>query len=1047
VSSLRHTLSRLSRAPLPRVSSGWLRALKAVGWLLAGLELVYLIGANVFLNCNLLPLAFTGTNQVKATVASGWSIIPERVHVRKVRFTFQDHNLEFAIEVDRAFLVVHLSELLHHTFHGSHLRGEGLSFRMRHRVDPWSKNEPAVGAFAPIPEFIAPAVFEAYVPEAPIPDAKYDLWAIHLDDVDVGVKEAWVQAFRYLGHGRARGQFRLKPARNLWVGPASLDLEPGLLSAGAYRVARGLHGHIECTVHPFDVRVPQGMAVFRYISAHIQMDSPDLDPQVYALFAGETGPQVSSAGGSLHLDVETSHGVFSAQSNIDIHQHGFQLRAPELELDADHVELQAGMEGTSASQATLLVDHGIIREPIALGYPPRIEHVSATVVSDNRDVARDFGFKEARLGEARLLLGDSRWFNRWLKGKGFELAGGGASVLARGRYADSVIDAEAMLETEGLAATIGSQHVRYSGSVMVAVAHVDPKRMTGSAMTDITGRSLRAELGKGELDLAGLRAHVTAEREEHGAALHGQAWLSKLSSSAPGLTLLAPEVNAVADSEERADGSQLTHFSAVVPALIAEGHDARLTTAATARGTLAQSKNRPEKRLDFEATLLKPLARFGTQPVKTAATSSVNIHGALSSDAAGALSGKLSLLPAAWRVDAANMRFSGKSALDLELATLDLAKHSGVVEAKLSSTGVTVGDTTQNANCAWSRVQTLDLDATAKLLARGTTDFSLKGELAQTELSWGDFTTRADIGVAAHFDQSLLARNGAGSVDVSLRNAAIQSGGGGKTGWSALAPSLDIAAELSKKDGKILASAKVSSEHAQGRIGATRLSTDLQASFKIDALDLDARTAHGSGAVHLRNVALPNAAEPVSKWWADVKVDSIYGHAEQNLELGGTFRAELRDATPGLAVLASEGSLPKWVESAFPLRGLTVTGSMARRCRLTDIHLVELSGGPAVARGRLQSVPDGFQGALLLRLAGFQAISAGLDFDADHTHFGLFDGDSWLARFDQSFDRKSNDAVKLACPVETNKCSDTTQSSTAALSSMSPTEQASRMQE
>jgi hypothetical protein len=158
------------------------RALKILGWVLAGLELLYLVGANVFLNCNLLPIAFNGTSQVRATVASGWSLIPERVHVHHVRFIFQDHNLQFAIELDSAFLVVHLSELLHHTFHGSHLHGEGVSFRMRHRIDPWSKNEPAVGAFAPIPELNAPAVFEAYVPEAPISDAKYDLWTIHLDD-------------------------------------------------------------------------------------------------------------------------------------------------------------------------------------------------------------------------------------------------------------------------------------------------------------------------------------------------------------------------------------------------------------------------------------------------------------------------------------------------------------------------------------------------------------------------------------------------------------------------------------------------------------------------------------------------------------------------------------------------------------------------------------------------------------------------------------------------------------------------------------------------
>jgi hypothetical protein len=1040
---LRGPSSRVSNTPTQRVGGGWLRALKVLAWAFAGLELLYLIGANVFLNCNVLPMAFTGTNQVKTTIAGGWSIIPERVHVRKVRFTFQDHNLEFAIEVERAFVVIHLSELLHHTFHGSHLHGEGLSFRMRHRVDPWSKNDPAVGAFAPIPEFIAPAVFEAYVPEAPITDAKYDLWTIHLDDVDVGVKEAWVQAFRYQGKGRARGEFQLKPARRLWVGPASLDLEPGLLSAGAYRVAPGLHGHIDCTVHPFDVRVPQGMAVFRYISTHIRLDSPELDPQVYALFAGATGPQISSTAGSLHLDAETQHGVFTKESRLEIVQRGLQVRLPELEVDADRLALEAGMDGESGSQATLLVDRCVVKEPIALGYPPRIEHLSATVVSSNRDGAQDFSFKEARLGEARLSLVDSRWFNRWLKGESFELSGGGLSVLARGRYADSLVDADALLETDGLGATLGSKHVRYAGSVALKVTGVDPKKRTGSAAADVTGRAMRAQLGDGEFDLAGLRAHVSAHTDAKGKVIHGQASLSGLASKSSGMSVRAPNVNATVDSQELRDGRLVSHFSAVIPALTAEGSGARLTSAVTARGTLVQPKNKPEKQLELVATLLRTEARFGAEPMKTAATPRVEVHAALTSDASGALSGKLSLLPAAWRVDMANMRFSGQSALGVQLAALDLARHSGQVEAKLSSTGVTLGDTTQNANCAWSRVQVLDLDAKAKLLARNTSSVSLKGELGQTELSWGDFTTHADIGLAASFEQGFSAQDGEGTVNLSFRNAAIQSGDGGNNGWSATAPEIDLAAKLAQKQDKLAGSAKVSTAGVKGRIGATRLSTDMQADFKVDVLDLKARTAHTSGAVHLRNVALPNAAEPVSKWWADVQLDSLYGHAEQNLELGGTFRAQLRDATPGLAVLASQGSLPKWVQSAFPLRGLTVTGSLARRCRLTDIHLVDLSGGPAVARGRLQSLPDGFQGALLLRLAGFQAISAGLDFDANHTHVGLFDGDAWLARFDESFNHKSDNAVKLACPVVTNKCSADTGSS-AGSSQQSSSEQASR---
>ena len=1010
--------------PTPRAHRGWYRALRIAGYVVVGVELLYLVAANSFLNLKLLPLAFSNTNQIKASVASGWTLIPGRVHARHVRVTFQDYNLQFVIDVERAFLVIHLSELLHHTFHASHLRADGISFRMRHRVDPWSKHEPAVGAFPPIPEFTAPAVFEARAPEPPIRDSAYELWTIHLDDVDVGVKELWVQAFRYRGQGRARGQFQLEPARQLWVGPASLDLEPGLLSAGGYRVAPGLHGRIECVVHPFDVRVPDGMAVFRYISAHVRLDSPELDPQVYALLASPPAAQVSSTGGSLHLDLETRHGVFTQQSRLEVLQRGLQLRTPELELDAERVALQAGGEGVSAGEATLIIDRGTVKEPIALGYPPHIAHLSATVVSDHRDAARDFSFQEARLNEARLALGDSRWFNRWLKDKDFQLSGGGVSVLARGRYANSLIDADAVLETDGLGALLGSKHVRYAGGLLVRVMHVDPKELTGSLAADITGRSFRAELGDGQFALAGLRAHVFAKRDALGNALRGQAWLSALSSKSPELELNAPELSALVDSLQRPDGTQLTSFSVAIPKFMAEGRGARLTSAATARGTFAQSKNKPGKRLDFAATLLAPLARFGAEPTKTALTPRVEVHGALTSDAQGALSGRVSLLPAAWRVDAANMRFSGRSALAVDLDALDLEQHSGTVRAKLTSTGVTVGDTTQNANCAWSRIQVLDLDATAKLLARNTTSLSLHGELGQAELSWGDFTTRADIGIAARFEQGMIDSGGEAKLDLSFRHAAIQSGDGTKTGWSALARELDVTAELRRKDGKFTGTAQMSTQTAQGRIGMTRLSADVQAAFKVDSLDLALRTAHASGAVRLRNVALPNAPEPVSKWWADVQVDSLYGHAAQNLELGGTFRAQLRDATPGLAVLASEGSLPKWIPSAFPLRGLTVIGSMARRCRLTDIHLVELNGGPAVARGRLQSLPDGFHGALLLRLAGFQAISAGLDFDAEHSHVGLFNGDSWLADLNQKFDRKSDDAVKLVCPPDANQCTE-----------------------
>ncbi len=1005
------------------------RWLRGVLWVCVGLELVYLLGANVFLNFGLLPLAFDSTDQVRVTISGGWSVLPGRVHVKNVRFIFKDHNVQFSLDMKRAFMVLHLTEFAHHTFHASHLRGEGVVYRMRHRIDPWSQHEPFVGTLPPIPEYPSPAVFEARVPEKPLSDAEYNLWTLHIDDVDASVSEVWVQAFRYRGQGRVRGSFQLRPARTLWVGPGKLELEPGLLSAGAYRIAAGLHGQIECIVHPFDVRPVQGFEPLRYISARVRLDSPALDPQFYELFASESNARVSSSSGSLHLDVETRHGVLTPESRLDIVQRGFELRLASGELDAEQLEVHAGVNGQADSRATLVIERATLREPIAPGHAPSIEHLSATVVSENRDTSRDFRLTEARLNEARVRIGDAAWLNRWLESNGAALSPGAISLHARGRYADSLIDADAVLESDGVGLNFGAkreQHLHYAGAVAVQLERVDLARLTGKLNADISARSLSAELGTdgGDFRLAGLQAHVEARREAQGNALSGQAKLWNLSASTGGFVLRAPGVIATARSEQAENGLQLTHFEAEIPTLRGDGRGARLTTAAVARGTLAQQKNSPEKSLELWATLQRPRALLGSMPVKTAATPRVELHAKLRSDARGALHGTLATLPAAWVVEADNLRFSGKSALAAEFAALDLARHSGELNARLMSSGVTLGDTTQNADCPWSRVESLQLSGTAKLLPRGSTSFALSGDFKQTELNWGDFLTRGDIGLNAQFDDGLLQSDGDGRIDVDLRNASLQSGAGVGKGWAANVSALEVRAILARKAGKLAGSARLNAPAARGRIGATRLSTDLSAELKMDSLDLQASTVHGSGALHVRNAALPNAPEPIANWWADVKLDSLFARARQNLELGGSFRANLRDATPGLAVLASQGSLPKWVASVFPLRDLSVTGSLARRCRLTDIHLVRLSGGPAVTRGRLLSVPDGFQGALLVRVAGLTAISAGLDFDAEHTHFGLFDGDAWLSRFNDSFDRESEKAVKWLCPPDPNTCTE-----------------------
>jgi hypothetical protein len=156
-----------------------------------------------------------------------------------------------------------------------------------------------------------PPLYEARVPEPPIPDAKYDLWTLHIEDVDVEVAELWAQQFRYLGHGRARGAFELKPARHLWVGPAMLELSPGrLLSGPDAPLLADFGGHIGCTVHWFDVRVPQGLEVLRNISTELDLRGRVSGTDVVRLFAApEADVRVDQQGGRLSVRVGVDHGV------------------------------------------------------------------------------------------------------------------------------------------------------------------------------------------------------------------------------------------------------------------------------------------------------------------------------------------------------------------------------------------------------------------------------------------------------------------------------------------------------------------------------------------------------------------------------------------------------------------------------------------------------------------------------------------------------------------------------------------------------------------
>ncbi len=632
-----------------------LPVLKLVALVLVALEAIYLLGANAFLSFGGLARAFESTNEINATFRRAWTVWPGQVHVRDLRITFQDHNLEWSLDMPRAKVSLRMMQLARRTFHATSVRGEGVVFRMRHRVQPEDAKRPYVAALPPIEEFETPAVFEARVPEPPsTPEQESKLWTIHVEDVDVGVSEVWAQQFRYLGTGRAGGAFELRAGRSVWVNPGSLELEPGRLLAGDVPVAR-ISGRIACIVDYFDVDLPQGREVFRHISSELHLRGRDVRLDAATLFIDPSSSiRVSSGAGSFELDASVQHGMIEPAS--------------KLSLDNDQVLLE--------------------RPPFAL------------------------------------------------------------------------------------------------------------------------------ELTRPVLKLA-------AGPEERGEA--------RLSTSSISLQ-----------------------------------HRSRSGVGATA----------------------------------------------------------------------------GSPSVALESAGLDTAAE-------------------------WS-LRRVELDAP---------------EVEVPNLSW----------FQAELPDELKLERGSARASLQLSGEPHGKGKGVKGG-------LEVAVKS-----------------ARGRLGHTPLSADLEARLNLGALDFKGREARGEATVHIRNGALRAESQAIHGWWADVTLSSARLSAGHGLEGGGVFKARLRDGTPVLSMLAADDELPDWVPKVLPLNELQATGVVLHRCRVTEIRVVESTGGPLQASGRILSAKAGTSGALLLRLRSAAPLSAGLSLGSGGDGVSPFAGDDWLDEQLSRLDERARELVRPRC--------------------------------
>jgi hypothetical protein len=379
-----------------------------------GMGSIYPIAANLFLALGGVELMLASTDQIQVEFRSAWSLWPGFIHANGVRIHFQDRNVQMLLEVPRVEIAVRLWELGQRRIHATRVRATGVVLRFRHRIQPESAGLPYVAAFPPVPPFDDPALFEAGPPAPPLDESHYNLWTVQMEDVDVRVSELWAQMFRYQGEARARGAFRLRPAKRLWVGPAELDLLGGRLSTGPHEVLRAMEGTVTCKVDDFDVEPVHGMEPFHFISARLEMSAQVVGLASASFLAGSSLPvRLEDGSGALDVDAAIDHGVVTADSRI-------LYRTNHVTAATDTVSLQVDGDMAISGHGSAVLPDGQVALDIPAGFlqlggskhmPLQLKGIHAALAMTGVDVTAESSFAGGTLQFDELGLADLGWLN------------------------------------------------------------------------------------------------------------------------------------------------------------------------------------------------------------------------------------------------------------------------------------------------------------------------------------------------------------------------------------------------------------------------------------------------------------------------------------------------------------------------------------------------------------------------------------------------------------------------------------------------------------
>lgn len=250
-----------------------------------------------------------------------YTIWPGRVHMKHVRI-LMNGTTQFILEGEDLLLNVRLFELIKHRIHVSELSGRDILYQMRVQVEDTKGIEKRVAAYPPLSDLPgAKVIREAAAEQTEETDSD---WTVHVEGLDLAVKELWFFEYRYLGDGHLRGAFMVGP-QVMEVKTAVQDLGPGEVRFGAKEViATNLRGQITADIPRLNPDEHADASFMELVTARVNLRTNVESLANMGAYAQNL--EVSDGKGPLAVDLYLDKGRLGSKSHLEYETESLRVK-------------------------------------------------------------------------------------------------------------------------------------------------------------------------------------------------------------------------------------------------------------------------------------------------------------------------------------------------------------------------------------------------------------------------------------------------------------------------------------------------------------------------------------------------------------------------------------------------------------------------------------------------------------------------------------------------------------------------------------------------